>query len=66
MDHLGDLPPELLAEAGNAALEAEHPVLARTLFRHLLVQSPGDPRQWVALMQEKTNTSGFIAGGTSK
>ena len=29
-------------------------------------QSHEDPRQWVALMKEKTNTSGFIAGGTSK
>ena len=37
-----------------------------THYTYLKRQSPSDPRQWVALMKEKTNTSGFIAGGTSK
>lgn len=37
-----------------------------TGYTFLKRQSPADPRQWVALMQEKTNASGFIAGGTSK
>jgi predicted transglutaminase-like cysteine proteinase len=37
-----------------------------THYTYLKRQSPSDPRQWVALMREKTNTSGFIAGGTSK
>jgi predicted transglutaminase-like cysteine proteinase len=37
-----------------------------TGYTFLKRQSPADPRQWVALMQEKTNTSGFIAGGTGK
>ncbi len=37
-----------------------------TGYTFLKRQSPGDPRQWVALMKEKTNTSGFIAGGTQK
>jgi len=37
-----------------------------TGYTFLKRQSHGDPRQWVALMKEKTNTSGFIAGGTSK
>ncbi len=37
-----------------------------TGYTFLKRQSHVDPRQWVALMKEKTNTSGFIAGGTSK
>lgn len=37
-----------------------------TGYTFLKRQSPGDPRQWVALVKEKTNTTGFIAGGTSK
>jgi predicted transglutaminase-like cysteine proteinase len=37
-----------------------------TGYTFLKRQSPGDPRQWLALMKEKTNTSGFIAGGTQK
>jgi predicted transglutaminase-like cysteine proteinase len=37
-----------------------------THYTYLKRQSPSDPRQWVALMKEKTNTSGFIAGGTSE
>lgn len=37
-----------------------------THYTFLKRQSPRDPRQWVALMKEKTNTSGFIAGGTQK
>ena len=37
-----------------------------TGYTFLKRQSPSDPRQWVALIKEKTNTSGFIAGGTSK
>ncbi len=37
-----------------------------THYTFLKRQSPGDPRQWVALMKEKTNTSGFIAGGAQK
>lgn len=37
-----------------------------TGYTFLKRQSHSDPRQWVALIKEKTNTSGFIAGGTSK
>jgi tetratricopeptide (TPR) repeat protein len=35
---------DLLDWSGRAALEAEHPVLARDLYRQLLAESPGDRR----------------------
>jgi predicted transglutaminase-like cysteine proteinase len=35
-------------------------------YTFLKRQSPHDPRQWVALVKEKTNTTGLIAGGTRK
>jgi tetratricopeptide (TPR) repeat protein len=46
---LAELPGEVLEAAGRAALEAEHAVLARTLYRALLAQHPREPRGLLGL-----------------